>query len=159
VNAVFWNLLLALAWMLMTGSFTAPNFAVGVGVGMLVLFATQPVAGLPGYGRRGFQIIVLAAFTTWELLLANFRVARDIMRPTDKMLPGVIDMPLDAESDVEITLLAALITLTPGTTAIDVSDDRSVMYVHSTNVPRGDIEAACRDLKEGFERRILEVTR
>lgn len=159
MNAVFWNLLLALAWMLMTGSFTAPNFAVGIVVGMLILFATQPVAGLPGYGRRGFRIIVLALFTTWELILANFRVARDVMRPTDQMLPGVIDMTLDAETDVEITLLAALITLTPGTTAIDISDDRRTMYVHSTNIPHGDLEAARRDLKEGFERRLLEVTR
>jgi multicomponent Na+:H+ antiporter subunit E len=159
VNAVFWNMLLALAWTLMTGSLTAGNFAVGFVVGAIILFATQSVAGLPHYQQRVLRAVMLLGFTIVELVLANFRVARDVMRRQDQLQPGVIDLQLDAETDVELTLLAALVTLTPGSTAIEISGDRRVMYIHATNVRRGDIDAARREMKDGFERRLLEVTR
>jgi len=159
LNPLFWNITLAVVWMFITGSFTAVSFLVGFVVGGIILAATQPVAGLPHYQSRGLRVIGLVLFTISELVIANFRVARELLRPQDQLLPGVIDLPLDARTDVEITLLAVLITLTPGTQVIEITPDRQLMYVHSTNVSRGDIEAARRGLKDGFERRVLEVTR
>ena len=50
------------------------------------------------------------------------------------MKPGIVKIPLDLETDVEITLLASLITLTPGTLSLDVSKDKKVLYVHSMYV-------------------------
>jgi multicomponent Na+:H+ antiporter subunit E len=75
------------------------------------------------------------------------------------MRPGVIAIPLNARTDVEITLLANLITLTPGTLSLDVSADRSVLYIHVMYIDNDDIDAVRRKIKEGFERRILEVLR
>ena len=59
--------------------------------------------------------------------------------------------------DAEITLLANLITLTPGTLSVDVSDDRKYLYVHSIDC--SDVEALIDDIRNGFERKILEVFR
>ena len=66
-------------------------------------------------------------------------------------------VPLDAETDVEITLLANLITMTPGSLSIDVSDDRGVIYVHSMFID--DPEEFRRTIKDDFERRVLELLR
>jgi multicomponent Na+:H+ antiporter subunit E len=69
----------------------------------------------------------------------------------------VVAVPLDAESDVEITLLANLVTLTPGSLSLDIAPDRSCLYVHAMFVD--DVEQLRRDVKEGFERRVLELLR
>jgi multicomponent Na+:H+ antiporter subunit E len=91
------------------------------------------------------------------MLLANLRVAYDVATPRHHMRPGIIALPLDAITDVEITLLANLIALTPGSLSLEVSADHSVLYVHAMYID--DIAAYQRHIKESFERRVLEVTR
>ena len=59
------------------------------------------------------------------------------------------------ESDFEITLLANLITLTPGTLSVDVSEDRRMLFVHAIDC--SDVESAIRDIKEGFENKIIRA--
>jgi multicomponent Na+:H+ antiporter subunit E len=71
------------------------------------------------------------------------------------MKPGILAIPLDATRDSEILLLAMLINLTPGSVALDVSDDRRVMYVHSMYIDSP--EAARAEIKNGFERRVLQL--
>jgi multicomponent Na+:H+ antiporter subunit E len=73
------------------------------------------------------------------------------------MRPAIIAIPLDARTDLEITLLSNLIALTPGSLGLDVSDDRSVLYVHGMFVD--DPDAFCRDIKDHLERRLLELLR
>lgn len=159
MSGLLWNLLLAVAWMAITGEFTAVNLVLGGALGAAILASARQAIGVPLYPTKLRQVSVLAVFFLWELLLSNLRVARDVLRPRTSIHPAVIAMPLEATTDAEITLLAGLITLTPGSTSIDVSADRRVMYVHVMNVEGSDPERVCAELKEGFERRVLEVTR
>ena len=73
--------------------------------------------------------------------------------------PGVVAIPLDARTDAEITLLANLITLTPGSVTLDLSEDRRVLYIHAMYIDGGDVEAYRRAVKDGLERRVLELLR
>ena len=154
-----WNLLLALAWTAITGTLTPENLALGMIVGFIALSATRPVQGLPGYSKRLWKALELALYVACELVLSNLRVALDVVRGPDGIRPAVVDIPLTARSDTEITLLAAVLTLTPGTTAIAVSPDRQTMYVHLANLRRQDVGRAREHIKSGFERRVLEVLR
>jgi multicomponent Na+:H+ antiporter subunit E len=81
------------------------------------------------------------------------------LAPASYVCPGVIAIPLDARTDAEITLLANLITLTPGSVSLDLSEDRRVLYVHAMYIDGGDVEAYRRSVKEGLERRVLELMR
>ena len=58
-------------------------------------------------------------------------------------------------SDAQITLLANLITLTPGTLSVDVSDDRKTLFIHALDVP--DREALIGRIAAGFETRVLRA--
>jgi len=69
----------------------------------------------------------------------------------------VVAVPLDARTDVEIALLANLITMTPGSLSVDVADDRSVIYVHSMFAE--DPDELRRQIKADLERRVLELVR
>lgn len=105
--------------------------------------------------RKLLQLVEFALFFSWELILANIRVARDVVSPRQNMRPGVIAVPLDTRDANEITLLACLITLTPGTISMDVAADRSVLYIHAMFIE--DPEEFRQDIKQGFERRVMEV--
>lgn len=152
------NVLLALAWVAMTGLFTPANLALGFVLGYLMLWLVQRARAPMTYFAKVRQVFGFVVFFLWELVKANMQVAYYILAPRRRMRPGVIAMPLDARTDMEITLLSNLITLTPGTLSLDVSADRRVMYIHSMYL--GDeTEEFRRRIKDGFEKRVLEMTR
>ena len=159
MNGLLWNVLLALVWVGMSGDFSLATFVLGFALGFVVLFFARRVIGAPQYMFKIVKALELFVFLLWELLLANLRVAYDVLTPGYQMRPGVIALPLDARTDVEITLLANLITLTPGTLSLDVSSDRRVLYIHVMYIDRGDLDDVRRKIKSGFERRVLEVLR
>ena len=109
-------------------------------------------------GLRRIQLC-LAYFPLfcWEVVISALRVAFDVLTPTHHMRPAVVGVPLDATTDAEIALLAVLVTLTPGTLALDVSLDRKVLYVHAMYAE--DPEQVRREVKTRFERRVLEILR
>lgn len=107
--------------------------------------------------RRVPALLRFVLFFLWELWLANLRVARDVLTPGYSMRPAVLAVALTARTDLEITLLANLISLTPGTLSLDVSTDRRMLYIHAMYVD--DPEDYRRYIQHEFERRLLEVFR
>jgi len=105
------------------------------------------------------QIGILVLFYLKELVVASLRVAYEVLTSRHHMQPAVVAIPLDAKTDLEITLLANFITLTPGTLSIDVSEDRKTLYVHEVYVKAGDLDRVRKQIKGGFERKILKITR
>jgi multicomponent Na+:H+ antiporter subunit E len=159
MNLFVWNLILALAWATATGDFSVSNALLGFAISFFSLFAVRRALPETRYFGRFRSVIRFLGFFLWEMLLANLRVAYDVVTPRHRMRPGVIAVPLDARTDVEIALLANLITLTPGTLSLDVSDDRRVLYLHVMYIDHDDVEAVRGQIKEGIERRLLGVLR
>jgi multicomponent Na+:H+ antiporter subunit E len=159
MNGLLLNILLALAWMSLIGDYSPKTILVGFALGLLVLFLVRRIVGGPNYLNKVEKTLKLLLFGLWELLLANLRVAHDVLTPRYFMRPGIIAIPLDARTDAEITLLANLITLTPGTLSLDVSADRRVLYIHVMYIDDDDLDSIRRSIKEGFERRVLEALR
>ena len=151
------NLLLAIFWALASGRVTVGTLATGFVAGFATLFVTRRATGAETYTRKTGNAVVLLLVFLRELVEANLRLAYDVITPTHHMRPAIVAIPLEARSDFEITLLANLITLTPGTLTLHVSDDRSTLVIHSVYTPDADVLR--RSIKEGLERRILELTR
>ena len=151
------NLLLALSWGAMTGSFSEVNLAFGFIVSAAALYLIREQVGTVGYFTRAFRIVSLAGLFIYELVLSSIRVARMVLSPHMKLNPGIVAFPLRVDRDFEITLLANLITLTPGTLSVDVSDDRRTLFVHCIDVP--DPEETIREIRDGFELKIMEAFR
>ena len=151
------NTLLTFVWVALTGTFTFLNFAFGFVLSFLVLW----LINRGKLGEKYFQIVPRAIgfvfFFLYELVKANIQVAYDVITPTFYMTPGIVRVPLDAKTDFEITLLANLISLTPGTLSLDVSEDRKVLYVHSMYID--DKDKFIEGIKNGFERRLLKLLR
>ena len=90
-------------------------------------------------------------------MLSSLRVVWDVLTPRHLSRPAIVVVPLDARTDLEIAVLANLVSLTPGTLSLEVSDDRSALYVHGMFVD--DPDAFRREIKDGAERRVLEALR
>lgn len=150
------NLLLAFAWVALTGDYSPGNFAIAFVLGYLVLRLTQHSDAAVRYVKRLQLAFFFTLFFMKELAVSSVRVAIRVLSRNMEMHPAVVAIPLDIKSDAGITLLGNLITLTPGTLTLDVSTDRTTMYVHTMDVG-DDVEAFRRSIKDGFERRILEV--
>ncbi len=147
------SILLALAWAALQGDITLANLLIGYGVGYVILALLAKGGVMPStLASRTAHAVALSAFFAWELLLANGRVALDVLRPRTAIRPAVVAIPLDVTSDGEILLLSMLINITPGSVTIDLSDDRRTLYVHVMHMTSA--EASRREIKEGFERRV-----
>lgn len=154
------NILLALAWIVLTGQFELTNFVVGFLLGYLMLWLGQSAMGSSDFLSSAYytkirRVIYFITYFLWELLMANLRVTYHILSPRRNMRPGIVAIPLDIKKDIEITLLANLITLTPGTLSLDVSADRQTLYIHAMRVD--DLERFKKNIKSGLERRVQEV--
>lgn len=151
------NILLTLVWVALTGSIAFLNFLFGFVISFAILWVITVDRGEAKYFKILPKIVAFLFFFLYELIKANIQVAYEVITPRLDMTPGIVRVPLDAETDIEITLLANLITLTPGTLSLDVSDDKKVLYVHSMYI--SDKEEFINGIKSGFERRLLEILR
>jgi multicomponent Na+:H+ antiporter subunit E len=103
------------------------------------------------------KILSLALLFVRELIVSAVKVSLLALSPRMKLNPAILSYPLSVSTDAEITVLANLITLTPGTLSISVSDDRKTLLIHCIDARNG--EAAIDDISGGFETRILEAFR
>jgi multicomponent Na+:H+ antiporter subunit E len=157
VNLLVIHTLLAVGWAAMLGKFSLGTLLAGFAIGYAALWVLRPLYGPTDYFWRFWRVLGLGVFFVWELLISSLRVVWDVLTPTIYSRPGVLAVPLDAATPAEITVLANLISLTPGTLSLELAEDRRTLYVHAMFVE--DPEQLRRDIKRGLERRVLEVFR
>ncbi len=156
MNLFALNIVLAIVWAGLTGSFTLPSLLLGYALGYGALWLAQPLFERPdAYFLRVYRVLRLAAFFLYELCVSSVQVVWDVITPTQLSNPAIIEMPLDVKSELEILLVTNLISLTPGTLSLDITPDRSTLIVHAMFAD--DPDALVRDLKNGMERMVKEA--
>ena len=149
---LFWNILLATCWVFLTGSFEALNYFFGFAVGYLVIALIHDhVTALKGYPSRLPKLIAFICYFIGKLIQSNIEVAVDIITPVWRMRPGVVRFKTSINSDIEMTLLTNLISLTPGTLVLDVSEDRKTLFVHAMFAEdKNQVQAELKQLEQRF---------
>ncbi len=150
------NIGLAIIWMLLRQDYSLLEFAIGYVVGLALLYVLRRFLMFDFYFRRVIAIFKLILLFLWELILANIDVIKIVLSPKLNIEPGIIAVPTKLKTEWEVTLLASLISLTPGTLSMNFSDDGKTIYVHSIHVP--DKEAMIKQIHNSFEKAIMEVT-
>ena len=139
------------------GNGNPSSFIVGYLLGILILLGFRKFFNSRFYLIKVWAVIKLFFLFIKELILANISVLKVIIKPTLDMKPGIFALQTDLKQPWEITLLANLITLTPGTLVIDVSDDNSTLYIHAMDI--NDVQLEIDGIKNSFEKAIMEVSR
>ena len=103
------------------------------------------------------RIVSFFLFYIWELILSNLRVLYDVLTPRHHMQPGFVAIPLEAKTDLEILLVSNLISMTPGTLSVDISQNKKYLYIHVMYLT--DVDEIRNFIKTKLEARVLEVLR
>lgn len=151
------NMIIAVMWMFLNEAYTIQSFVTGYILGILLLLLLNRYVPGRFYLDRLFKIMQLIVLFIKELILSNIDIVKLVYTPKLKTEPGIFALPLQVKSEWEITLLANLITLTPGTLTVAVSDNQTYLYIHAMDID--NIEDSIHSIKNTFEKAIMEVTR
>ncbi len=153
------NLFIATLWLLLQDEITPQftTFLMGFIVGVGILYAMHRFYGTQFYLRRVFSIIKLLWLFNWELLLSSYSVLRQITTPKLNITPGIFAYKTELKGDWEVTALALLLTLTPGSVVMEVSEEGDLFYIHAMDMEQSK-DAVIRSIGK-FEQAIMEVTR
>lgn len=153
------NLFIAALWFLLKDDPQADfsTFVAGFLVGIVILYAMHRFFGTRFYLRRVAKIIKLILIFIQELILSSMSVLRWILSPELNITPGIFTYETKLEGDWQVTALALLLTLTPGSVVMEVSEDGNLFYIHAMDLEEAK-DSIVRSIGK-FERAILEVTR
>ena len=108
--------------------------------------------------RGALLYLRFLAILAREIWWSAVTVAKLVFGPLDRLRSGFVAIPMDAESDIEITTLANSITLTPGTITVHVEPARRTIVIHAIDIGK-DPEDVRRSTKTVLEANILRWTR
>jgi multicomponent Na+:H+ antiporter subunit E len=151
------NLVLALTWAALQGELNASNFVIGFLISGVIIYIFRQLFFSPRYFRKTALGVTLALVFIKELIKSNIAVLRVVMSPQLRVRSGVIALPTELTSDLALTVLANMITLTPGTLTLDISPDRRYLFVHTLNLD--DPEDVKQEIQLAFEVYLRELSR
>lgn len=152
------NLMIAVMWLLLNQTPTAVGFAVGYGIGFTLVAAFRSLIGGENYVRRSLAFVLFLLVFTREFLVANVKVASTVLfRSREALHPNFISYDVTGLTRPEILLLSYCISLTPGTTTVDVAPDFNTLILHALDADQPDHARA--EIDRTLKRSILAFTR
>jgi multicomponent K+:H+ antiporter subunit E len=148
------SLALLLTWLVLNGA-TTGHLLLGAVFALLIPSLLAPLRTVKGPVRRPLQLLRFTALLLWDIVIANFEVARRILGPESRIKPGYVWVPLEIETPLGIAALAAVITMTPGTLSADLSADRRMLLVHCFHLE--DAAATATGIKQRYEQPLREI--
>lgn len=109
----------------------------------------------PSLPSRAAGTLVLLAIFGRELVKSSATVARAAFARNPRTASAILAVPVELRTDLGLATLANLVTLTPGTCSLHVSDDRRTLFVHALDA--SDPEALVADIRRTFEARIRRI--
>lgn len=105
---------------------------------------------------RIFGFIGFIAFYIVDVIKSNLRVAHDVLTRKHMMKPGIIAIDVEDMTDRQTLIMSNLMTMTPGTLSMVVSEDREKIYLHAMYID-GSPEELAKDLERDYGGRIRRV--
>lgn len=147
---------LIVVWMLLLNSLSWGGLVLAVVLGLAVALMTSRF--WPGRPRLkyGPALWAFLAIVLWDIVVASFKVGWIVLTRRNRDLrPGWLVVPTDLRSPEAVTVLAATISLTPGTVSSDISTDGDAILVHILDVE--DPQAEVAGIKARYERRLMRI--
>lgn len=149
------TLMLALAWLLLQQSLALPQLVTAALLGLLLPRLLHGLLGEAVRPKRPDAAARLALRVLWDIVVANLTVARIVLNPAARPQPAWVTVPLEVSHPTAVTLLATIITMTPGTVSCVVDEQRRLILVHALDA--ADPAAVAADIKQRYERALKEI--
>jgi len=149
------SLLLAAAWLLLQQSAAPAQLITAAVLGLVIPRLLHGFLGAPTRPRAWAAALRLTAVVLWDIVVANFTVARIVLSPGARPQPAWVTVPLATQHPTAISLFATIITMTPGTVSCVVDEERRHILVHALDC--SDAAAAAADMKARYEAPLKEI--
>lgn len=117
-------------WAALWSQLTYANVLWGLVVGAVTVLLAPPAVRRHTVVPRPLRVLHLAASFAWALVRASAVVAWEVVTPGSRINQGIVAAPLRTRSPGVITLIANMISLTPGTLTLEVREQPPTLYVH-----------------------------
>lgn len=154
---VLTNLFIALLWTFLQDDWNPVTFFAGYLVGIFILFILRKYLPDKFYLLTIIAVFQLLFLFLRELVSSSFIVMKQVVRPKINVTPGIFKLKTELEGEMEITLLALLLCLTPGSVVVEVTHDGKAFYMHAMDMPQS--KKAVLKASKKFEAAIKKVTR
>ncbi|WP_109439552.1 Na+/H+ antiporter subunit E [Acinetobacter haemolyticus] len=150
----FVSCLVFVSWLMLANSVHISSLTFAFILAVIIPVLVRPfIAYTP---RIQFGAAIKLFFVVlWDIVISNFRVARMVLGPMKKLQPKWYRVPLDTEHEQVNTLLAMIITTTPGTVSAGIDQERGDILVHALNC--GDTEVVVQEIKQRYEMPLIEI--
>lgn len=144
---------LTATWVLLWGDLSIANVLVGAIVALFLVVAL-PMPPIPFAGRiRPIGLAKLTARFLFDVVVASVQVAGQVFDFRKQPRSVIVEMNMRSDSDLYLTITAEMISLVPGTLAIDVKRPSSTMLVHVFGV-NDDLDERIQSIRDQ-EARVL----
>lgn len=148
--------LLVITWLALVDSVGPGALLVGLILGLTIPWLSTRFWVLSPHLQRPLVLLRLVPLVLWDIVVANIAVAWiTLTKPNDRLQPALLAIPLDLRDSYGISALASIITLTPGTVSIQLSEDRHILYVHALDCADPEDEIA--NIKGRYETPLREL--
>jgi len=149
------SLFLAALWLFMVNSFSVAQMILGIGLGLLIPFATRRFWPEKSSMRHPLRLFRYFLVLLWDIICSNLIVARRIIGRTEDLTPGFITYPVELEDEFAITLLASTISLTPGTVTTHYDTQARTFLIHVLHL--NNEQELIQQIKTRYEQPLKEI--
>jgi multicomponent K+:H+ antiporter subunit E len=149
------SLLLAAVWLLLQQSLALPQLITAAVLGFALPRLLAGFLGAPSRPGRPLRVLRFTGIVLWDIVVSNITVARIVLNPAARPQPAWVEVPLDTRHPLAVTLLATIITTTPGTVSCIVDDEGGRILVHALDC--SDPAEVARQIKERYEAPLRQI--
>ncbi len=150
----FLSAILVISWLLLVHSIAFGQVLIAIVLALSIPKAVQFFIA-PAQPVDWLSAVKLFFVVLWDIVVANVVVARLVLGPLDNLHPKWIRVPLACDHPHVNTLLALIITTTPGTVSAGLDDERGSILVHSLNAE--DEASVINEIKTRYELPLMKV--
>jgi multicomponent K+:H+ antiporter subunit E len=149
------SVILVVAWLMLAAQISVAHVLLALFLAWGIPLICKPfLVGTQGV-RNPLAAIRLVFLVTYDIVMANIAVARLILGRPDRLKPVFVQVPLKLTQSMSISLLAGIITMTPGTVSADLSEGNTQLLVHALSCD--DPDALIAEIKERYEKPLIEI--
>ena len=149
------SILLFIAWLLLSADLSLAHIVLAAILAWAIPYVCRSfLAGLPAV-KSPWAALRLLFVVTYDIVVANVVVARLILGSPKKLRPLFVEMPITLTQPMSISLLASIITMTPGTVSAELTDDNRVLIIHALDC--ADPSALIADIQNRYEKPLMEI--
>jgi len=149
------SVVLAAVWLLLQQSLAPAQLLTAAVLALGLPWLLHGFIGDSVHPRSPRAMLHLAGVVLWDIVMSNITVARIVLNPVSDPKPAWVEVPLEAEHPTAITLLAAIITMTPGTVSCVIDERRNSILVHALDC--SDAAEMAAQIKQRYERPLRRI--